>query len=429
MRRILLTSAAVTALLAGPTLALAQGSPEPRQSPGASSQQSTQSPKGDHEKGQKASQSGQREHRDMTGSSTSGQMPKSKDDSKAAGSDRQEKRGAQNDQGKKSDQGKSQENRSNAAQKSGTSDEAQKSGASDNERSKGTQTTQPSDKKGQPKQSSSGQKNERSTTGQSPPDQATKGDRMNRDNANQQGQNRNEQGRTQQVQSGTEQGQGRTGPSSTTTGRSERNSTSQTQESASQESRSSTSVKPEVQSKFSETIEKRNIKTTTNVNVDVSVGRTIPRSVTVYDVPTDIVRINPEFRGKKFTVVRDEIVIIEPSTHKVVSVIPRSGGRATSGTSTSTGTSTSVRQSSRVDLPPEKRRIIRETVLKEQSAPRCQDIQVSVGSQVSTSVQFTPFPELVTREVPAVQSYQYCIKGNDIVLVDPSEHRVVEVIE
>src|SRR5262249_54826273 len=151
-----------------------------------------------------------------------------------------------------------------------------------------------------------------------------------------------------------------------------------------QQSQSSTSVKPEVQSKFSETIEKRNIKTSTNVNVDVSVGRTIPRSVTVYDVPTDIVRINPEFRGKKFTVVRDEIVIIEPKTHKVVSVMPRSGGRST------TGTSTSVQQSSsRVNLSADQRRTVRETVLKEQSAPRCQDVQVSVGSQVSTSVQFT----------------------------------------
>jgi hypothetical protein len=410
MRRILLTSAAVAALLAGPTLALAQSPPEPRQSPGASSE-STPSPKGnareDRDKGQKSNSSSNRS-----------------DDGKAA--DRQEHRGAKSDQAQKSDQGKSQENRSNAAQKSGTSDAAQQSGTSDSERSKGAQT-QPSGQKGQSKQGSSSPNSasspntERPTTGQSSSDQPTKGDRMNRDNASQQGQNRTEPNRSRTDQGRAEQGQSRTGTSSGTTGQSDR--AGRSQDTRSQESRSSVSVKPEVQSKFSETIERRNIKTTTSVNVNVSVGRTLPRSVTVYDVPADIVSINPEFRGKKFTVVRDEIVIVEPRTQKVVSVIPRSG-RATTGTTTSTRES-----SSRVQLAPEKRRVIRETVLKEQSAPRCEDVQVTVGSEVSSGIRFTPFPELVTREVPEVRSYQYCIKGDDVVLVDPGEHRIIDLID
>src|SRR5262249_18751679 len=154
--------------------------------------------------------------------------------------------------------------------------------------------------------SSSPQGKDRSTTGQS--EQPARGERGKRGNepAAQQGQTA-PSGTTQGNRAGSNRGSGTS-----------QNST------------------PEVQSKFNQGIEKQKVSNT-NVNVDVSVGSSLPRSVRVFDVPSDIMRINPEFRSKKFTVVRDEIVIIEPSTHKVISVIPRSS-RAT------TGTSTSVRQ-------------------------------------------------------------------------------------
>jgi len=121
-------------------------------------------------------------------------------------------------------------------------------------------------------------------------------------------------------------------------------------------------------------------------------------------------------------VVRDEIVIIEPSTHKVVTVIQRSG-RST------TGAAPSTTSSSRLQLAPEKRRMIRETVIKEQAAPRCSDVQMQVGTEVSRSIRLNPFPEEVVREVPEIRSYQFCIKDNDVVLVDPGEHRIIEVLD
>jgi Protein of unknown function (DUF1236) len=161
-----------------------------------------------------------------------------------------------------------------------------------------------------------------------------------------------------------------------------------------------------------------------NVNVSVSVGATLPRSVRARALPREIVEIYPEFRSYRYTVVRDEIVIIDPRTYRVVEVVPRSG-RAT------TGTRTSVREttSSRLQLADEKGRRIREIVLSERPAARCEDVQVSVGREVSRSINLLPFPEVVVREVPEIREYRFCVKDDDVVLIDPDEYRIVEVID
>jgi hypothetical protein len=31
--------------------------------------------------------------------------------------------------------------------------------------------------------------------------------------------------------------------------------------------------------------------------------------------------------------------------------------------------------------------------------------------------------------VPEIRSYEFCIKDNDVVLVDPGEHRIIDVID
>src|SRR5215475_2763983 len=402
MRKVLLASVAVAALLAGP-MAVAQNSPS-QQSPAATSDQP-------------ASKAQQREPK-----------AKSRDDMgapKAGQSTQQERR----DKGNMSGEGRQttgqgaagSEDRSKSGQKSGAQD-MKKSGAKDMEKgTTGSSQNLPDDKsKAGQKAGTSGKKEttgqssgtpgapqgkDRSTTGQSQSEQPARGERGKRGNepAAQQGQTA-PSGTTQGNQPGSNRGSGTSQSSTTTQG-------------------SNAAGKPEVQSKFNQVIEKQKFSNT-NVNVDVSVGSSLPRSVRVVDVPPDIVRINPEFRGKKFTVVRDEIVIIEPSTHKVISVIPRSG-RAT------TGTSTSVRQntSSKLQLAPEKRRFPRAPAITEEAAPRCSDVQLSVGTEVSRSIRLNPFPEEVVREVPQIRAYQFCIQDNDVVLVDPGEHRIVEIID
>src|SRR5713101_8296648 len=52
----------------------------------------------------------------------------------------------------------------------------------------------------------------------------------------------------------------------------------------------------------------------------------VPSDVRLQTLPADVVEIVPQYRGYSFFVVRDEIVIVEPSTYKIVTVLPRLGG-------------------------------------------------------------------------------------------------------
>src|SRR5262249_6246995 len=59
-----------------------------------------------------------------------------------------------------------------------------------------------------------------------------------------------------------------------------------------------------------------------HVDFSVSIGTRVPRSVHVVVLPPDVVRIVPQFRGFKYFIVREEIVIIDPDTLEIVAVLP-----------------------------------------------------------------------------------------------------------
>ena len=83
---------------------------------------------------------------------------------------------------------------------------------------------------------------------------------------------------------------------------------------------------------------------TQNINVSVNVGRPLPGDVDVRPLPPAVVDLVPEYRGYDYVVSNDEIVIVQPSTRKVVEVISEGGGPApaTEGTSTQAAAGTRV---------------------------------------------------------------------------------------
>jgi Protein of unknown function (DUF1236) len=58
-----------------------------------------------------------------------------------------------------------------------------------------------------------------------------------------------------------------------------------------------------------------------SVNFNISVGTVVPSHVRVVEVPDTIVRINPRWRGYRYFVYHDEIIIVEPRTLKIVAVL------------------------------------------------------------------------------------------------------------
>jgi len=58
-----------------------------------------------------------------------------------------------------------------------------------------------------------------------------------------------------------------------------------------------------------------------NVDFSLNVGTVVPRTVTVAVLPSSVVEIYPRWRGYKYFIVEERIVIVEPDSLKIVFVI------------------------------------------------------------------------------------------------------------
>ena len=202
-----------------------------------------------------------------------------------------------------------------------------------------------------------------------------------------------------------------------------RNSERTANDNARSKTQVSASLDPKKKTELHAAFAKIDAKPVTHVNFSVSVGTVVPRTLELRPVPTRIVEIVPQYRGYDFVLVRDEVVIVEPRTHKIVDVIERSGpSRARAETTTVHRPHFSARQ----------REIIRRHATSRRTvttggAPRT-TTEVTVGETVPDSVTIESFPEEVYREVPDVRSYRYIERGGDVYLVDPSDRRVIEEV-
>jgi len=84
-------------------------------------------------------------------------------------------------------------------------------------------------------------------------------------------------------------------------------------------------------------------------------------------------------------------------------------------------------QTAVIDLSPDQRTTIYRSMSRERIAvaPPA-DFRARVGVEVPATVELYPVPETV--EVPAIRRYRYTVIDNQVVLVDPGTHRVVEII-
>jgi len=86
-------------------------------------------------------------------------------------------------------------------------------------------------------------------------------------------------------------------------------------------------------------------------------------------------------------------------------------------------------QPGRINLTVEQRHVIKEIIkdLKIGSAPAGADS--TVGAAVPPDVTLQPMPNDVTAKVPQIRSHRFFVKDGRVVLVDPKDNKVVEVID
>jgi hypothetical protein len=152
-----------------------------------------------------------------------------------------------------------------------------------------------------------------------------------------------------------------------------------------------------------------------NINVQVNIGERLPPRVRPRVLPPDIVRIVPQYRGYEYTVIEDEIVIVEPRSREVVDVI-REGGPARA-------TARAGRE--RVLISHEHR----ETLKQAARSATTGSTSPSGAAPDANCLTLQPVPEELVRANPDLGSYRYLAIGEQVVLIDPREQKVVEVVD
>lgn len=83
-----------------------------------------------------------------------------------------------------------------------------------------------------------------------------------------------------------------------------------------------------------------------NLNISISVGERVPSHIHLRPLPREIVTIAPEYRDYEYFTTEEDVVIVSPRTHEIVTEIPRDASRARAEFSSSSTSSTTSSNSS-----------------------------------------------------------------------------------
>jgi hypothetical protein len=177
--------------------------------------------------------------------------------------------------------------------------------------------------------------------------------------------------------------------------------------------------------RLSESVSHLNLQPLTNVNFSVSVGTAIPRDVRLQQLPADVVEIVPQYRGYNFVLVRDEIVIVDPSSYQIVATMPYSGR--------STAAAPAPREQRKVTFSDRDRETVRKHVraapVERRTTGSTVRTEIRRGERVPDSVEIEAFPEEVYRDAPTLREYRYIHRDSRTYIVEPQERRVIEEID
>ncbi|GAC1345000.1 MAG: hypothetical protein NVSMB20_20610 [Bradyrhizobium sp.] len=183
----------------------------------------------------------------------------------------------------------------------------------------------------------------------------------------------------------------------------------------------SANINDQQRTRISASLARVDARPLTNVNFSVSVGTAIPRDVRLAPLPADVVEIVPQYRGYDFVLVKDEIVIVDPATYKIVTVLPHSGHAAAAAPARS-----------KVSFSDRDRAVIRKhakTRVESRTTGSAVRTEIRIGEPVPESVEIEELPDEVYRESPGLREYRYIHRENRTYVVEPRERRVIEEID
>jgi hypothetical protein len=82
-----------------------------------------------------------------------------------------------------------------------------------------------------------------------------------------------------------------------------------------------------------------------------------------------------------------------------------------------------------VNLTLEQRHVIRELVKELKVEAANEDLKVAAGDEIPGKVALQPVPPLIGQKVPSIKSHRLYVTQRQVVIVDPQDQKVVDVIE
>ena len=207
---------------------------------------------------------------------------------------------------------------------------------------------------------------------------------------------------------GMEQTQGKTPSPGVSTGTS-----ATTRQDAEQMSGKTVTLNSHQQTEIRSALVNEPVENIDRVDFSVRTGTIVPEHVSIRPLPDRIVEIVPQYRGYDFAMVRHDIVIIEPQTRRIVTVLHGEGRSAVTA------------PRGRLHLTGEQRQLIRRDLTPEGSAIRT---EVQLGERVPADISLLAMPTTVVSDIPILRPYSYFMTDEDIVLVEPDTREIIEII-
>ncbi|WP_161495856.1 DUF1236 domain-containing protein [Bradyrhizobium japonicum] len=160
--------------------------------------------------------------------------------------------------------------------------------------------------------------------------------------------------------------------------------------------------------------------TSQNLNVQVNVGTRLPRGVQARRLPPDIVRIMPQYRDYEYTVIDNRVAIIDPRWREVVDILDDGPDYRRAA----------AYSQDRVAISDDTRRRFRELVRNSSATVGSTSPSAGGGgTSASNCLSLQPVPEELARNHPELTNYRYLAIGDQVVLVDPQQQKIVQVID
>jgi hypothetical protein len=226
--------------------------------------------------------------------------------------------------------------------------------------------------------------------------------------------------------SGASQAQSPTGSNSTNTAQQPSTQQNTADRSSNTNTNASVNINDQQRTRISTSISHLNVQPLNNVNFSLAVGTAVPRDVRLQPLPAEVVEIVPQYRGYNFVLVKDEIVIVEPSSYKIVAVLPYSG-RSTAAAPARTERKTTFSDRDREVI--RKHVKARPVERERQTTGSTVRTEIRRGERLPDGVEIDAFPDEVYREAPSLREYRYIHRDSRTYIVEPQERRIIEEID